>query len=339
MTLTDEQLTEAVASSTFEPAAPPAWAEVVDVGRRQRRARFGTTAAVLVAIGSMAAAALFWNRESAPLETAAPDHEIVLGTEGPTDRPVDPAELNGTEWRIAGDWNGDGESLGAIIRFVDVDGPSQRLVVELNCNPTIYELEWDGWAFTSSAVRQEGALLCFDPDRDIDRYWRSSSTFVARFSGNILIIERDEEELRLVQTAFSRPNRPRAAVTTDSLLDPELIFGDWRIIDLGPGGGLIDQTGRADDIRISLTADEVVVQHACSAFTFDAEWMAGSLWTRSRAEDPTLLIGCRSHPGLVRLVEFLDRSGWIATSLVDGQLELARSPGTERIRAMSVGAR
>lgn len=339
MTLTDEQLTEAVASSAFEPAAPPAWAEVVDVGRRQRRAKFGTTAAVLVVIGSMAAAALFWSGESAPLETAASDHGIVLGTEGLTDQPVDPAELGGTEWRIAGEWNGDEESLGAVVRFVDIDGPSRRVSIDLSCNSTSYELEWDGWTFTSSAVHQEGALLCFDPDRDIDRYWRSSSTFVARFSGNILIIERDEEELRLVQTAFGRPNRPGAAEQADHPLDPELIFGDWRIIDLGPDGGLIDQTGRADDIRISLTDDEVVVQHACGALTFDAEWMAGSLWTRSRAQDPTLLIGCRSHPGLLNLVEFFDRPGWIATLLVDGQLELARSPGTERIRAMSISAR
>lgn len=336
MTLTDDQLTDTLTSGATTPDVSPAWADIVHLGRRQRRARFGTTAAVLVVIGAMAAAALFWNRESAPLETAAPDHETVLGTEGPADRPVDPAELSGTEWRIAGDWNGDGESLGAIIRFVDVDGPSQRLVVELNCNPTIYELEWDGWAFTSSAVRQEGGLLCFDPDRDIDRYWRSSSTFVARFSGNILIIERDEEELRLVQTAFGRPNRSGAALQ-DGLLDPELILGEWRIIDLGPEGGLIDQAGRADDIRLTLTADAVIVQHSCQSVVFSADWSAGSLWTQRAPAEPTLPVGCSAHPGLTRLVNFLDRSGWIAIMLVDGQLELARSPGTERIRAMTTG--
>lgn len=340
MTLTDDQLTDAITSRAAAPAPAPAWNEVVSVGSRQRRSRIGTTTiAGLVAVGSLLAVVFSWGSDSAPLETAAPEHEIVAMTERATARSVDPVELSGTEWTIAGDWNGDDESLGAVIRFVDGDGPSQRLVVELNCNPTIYELEWDGWAFTSREVPLGTALLCADPDRDVDAFWRSAATFVARFSDDELVIERNEEELRLRQTAFGRPNRPGAAVQEDVLLDPELIFGEWRIIDLGPGGGLIDQAGRADDIRITLTQNEVVVQHSCRSFAFDAEWTAGSLWTRRRAQEPVLAIGCEAHPGFVNLVEFLDRSGWMAALLVDGQLELARSPGTERIRAMGTSTR
>jgi hypothetical protein len=281
--------------------------------------------------------------DEAPIETTAAADPALAGPEDtPEERPANAAELSGTEWRIAHSWGGDAESLGALVAFgqADATGPSPRVVVRLFCNSTVNELEWDGWTFTTRPVLPEDpALLCRDTDADIDQFWRSGSTFVTRFSGSYLVIERDEEELWLEQTAFGRPTREGADGRPVELLDPELVFGDWRVVDLGPGGGLIDQAGRADDITINLTRDEVVVLHACSSFTFDAEWEDGSLWTRQRAEEPTLPVGCRSHPGLVSLVEFLDRSGWIAALLVDGQLELARSPGTERIRAMSTNPR
>lgn len=296
----------------------------------------GALTMILVAAGIFAAwTALRSN--TTPLDPAAATGEARAPDNFVAERPVLPAELDGSEWRVSDDWAGDDESLHAVVTFEDANGAQPRLIVGLNCNATVYEIAWDGWTFTSREVGQNTQALCFDPDADIDTFWRSAATFVAWFSEDTLVIERDGETVRLEQTAFRRPNRADADGEEQDLVDPELIFGEWRIIDLGPEGGLIDQAGRADDIRLTLTADAVLVQHSCQSVVFSAEWSAGSLWTRQAPAEPSLPVGCSAHPGLTRLVDFLDRSGWIAIMLVDGQLELARSPGTERIRAMTAG--
>lgn len=210
MTLTDDQLTDAITIGSDAPAAPPAWAAVVDVGRRQRRSRIATAMAIsLVAAGSLLAAVFGWVGDRTPLETAAPDQEIVVGTERPTSSagsaaPVAAESAQG-RWRLMDINFGPG-----------LESATQRLVVVIDqdfirvngsCLRPIVATEWQDGSFVGRNPDAPGTLVDGLTPRLPDCGERALLTSISNFlthgdpigvvvEGDSLILQRAGLEIR-----------------------------------------------------------------------------------------------------------------------------------------------
>ena len=216
MTLTDDRLTEAITMGAATATAPPTWTEVVDFGRRQRRARFGTAMIVaLVAAGSVLAATFSWIGDSSPLETAAPEREIVGGTERPTGS-TDSTATPVTAESAQGSW-----------RLMDINfGPgfesaTQRLVVVIDedfirvdgsCLGLIVATEWQDAAFVGRNPDAPRTLvdgltprLIHCPDQallvSISNFLTHGDPIEVLIVEDTLLLRRDELEIRAVRVA------------------------------------------------------------------------------------------------------------------------------------------